>query len=185
VPGSDSPGWLTQEGHPSNQPRLPQPDLRASDAERHQIAQLLGEHYADGRLDESELEDRLAEAMSAKTRWQLSSLVADLPRLADRQPVVPPPRRWRTGLLVVAAGLVLVASRLWWSGWHYAAGVRNMHVVPSAPGLPVRYHVLPGPHVVAGAGVALAMPLLILVGLLVVLAVAVSRRLRRRSDSGR
>jgi hypothetical protein len=80
--------------------------LRVSDAERHEVGRLLGRHFADGRLDEAELDDRLAAAMSARTRGDLRSLFADLPRLgAAAPPAGRPPIRSRW-LAAVAAGLV-------------------------------------------------------------------------------
>jgi len=53
--------------------------LRVSDAERQAVADRLGEHYADGRLDQAELDERVGRAMSAKTRADLGGLFDDLP----------------------------------------------------------------------------------------------------------
>lgn len=55
--------------------------LRVSDAERQEVADLLGRHYSDGRLDKSELDERVSRAMSAKTRGDLNGLFDDLPDL--------------------------------------------------------------------------------------------------------
>jgi Domain of unknown function (DUF1707) len=57
----------------------PQPDLRVSDAERSDVADRLGRHYADGRLDQDEFNERVDRAMSAKTQSDLSGLFDDLP----------------------------------------------------------------------------------------------------------
>jgi uncharacterized protein DUF1707 len=54
-------------------------DVRASDAEREQTAETLRNHAAAGRLDPDELEDRLGRAFAARTRAELTPLVADLP----------------------------------------------------------------------------------------------------------
>ena len=54
-------------------------DLRISDAERAEVADLLAAHYGDGRLDQAEFEQRLDQAMRAKTYRDLSGLLADLP----------------------------------------------------------------------------------------------------------
>jgi hypothetical protein len=54
-------------------------DLRASDADRELIVSGLRVHHAEGRLDEDELEERLAAAFAARTRGELTRLVADLP----------------------------------------------------------------------------------------------------------
>lgn len=55
------------------------PGLRLSDAERAEVAERLSRHYADGRLDEAEFNERLDRAMKAKTHGDLSGLFADLP----------------------------------------------------------------------------------------------------------
>ena len=54
-------------------------DLRISDAERAEVADLLAAHYGDGRLDQAEFEQRLDQAMRAKTYRDLGGLFADLP----------------------------------------------------------------------------------------------------------
>lgn len=70
--------------------------IRASDAERAEVADLLSKHYTDGRLDASELDERIERAMNAKTRGELSALLGDLPQ-PEPQPTValpthqPPP----------------------------------------------------------------------------------------------
>jgi hypothetical protein len=53
--------------------------LRVSDAERQSVADRLGQHFADGRLDQAEFDDRVGRAMGAKTRADLSGLFSDLP----------------------------------------------------------------------------------------------------------
>ena len=74
-------------------------DLRASDAERTEVADRLSRHYQDGRLDQAEFNERLDRAMNAKTRADFSGLFADLPELPDAeqqnhpgQPAGPPIR---------------------------------------------------------------------------------------------
>jgi hypothetical protein len=53
--------------------------IRVSDAERNSVAELLGQHYADGRLDQAEFDDRIGRTMTAKTRGDLAGLFDDLP----------------------------------------------------------------------------------------------------------
>jgi GntR family transcriptional regulator len=65
--------------------------LRVSDAEREAVADRLAEHFADGRLDQAEFDDRVGRAMSAKTRADLSGLFADLSETGA--PAVPEPPR--------------------------------------------------------------------------------------------
>jgi hypothetical protein len=55
------------------------PRLRASDADRERIVQLLREHHAEGRLDVEEFHDRFNAAYAAKTIGELDELLADLP----------------------------------------------------------------------------------------------------------
>jgi hypothetical protein len=53
--------------------------IRVSDAERSAVAELLGQHYADGRLDQPEFDERISRTMAAKTRGDLTGLFDDLP----------------------------------------------------------------------------------------------------------
>ena len=53
--------------------------IRVSDAERNVVAELLGQHYADGRLDQAEFDERISRTMAAKTRGDLAGLFDDLP----------------------------------------------------------------------------------------------------------
>src|SRR5215831_10172309 len=59
--------------------------LRASDGERDQVVAQLQRHFADGRLTQAELEERVGAALAARTRDQLRALTADLPG-ADVRP---------------------------------------------------------------------------------------------------
>jgi hypothetical protein len=58
--------------------------VRVSDAERAEVAERLAVHYSDGRLDRAEFDERVARAMSAKTRGDLNGLFDDLPDLEGR-----------------------------------------------------------------------------------------------------
>ena len=53
--------------------------IRASDGERDQVVAQLQRHFADGRLTQAELEERVGAALAARTRDQLHPLTADLP----------------------------------------------------------------------------------------------------------
>jgi hypothetical protein len=66
-----------QEGEPF--PAVGSHMLRVGDAERDAAAADLGEHFVAGRLGLDELNERLDEVFSAKTRGQLSRIMADLP----------------------------------------------------------------------------------------------------------
>ena len=60
--------------------------MRASDADREALTARLRDHYAEGRLTQDELDERVSAALSAKTFGELRSLTTDLPGPA----VVPP-----------------------------------------------------------------------------------------------
>jgi hypothetical protein len=55
------------------------PRIRASDADRDRTAALLREHHAAGRLTAEEFDERLDQALNAKTLGELDELLADLP----------------------------------------------------------------------------------------------------------
>jgi hypothetical protein len=93
--------------------------MRISDADRAEVADRLSRHYGDGRLDQAEFNERLDQAMRAKTRSDLDGLFADLPdtdvpsALPPKQDVPPVPprhlgRRPRHRIAFIA--LVVVAA---------------------------------------------------------------------------
>jgi len=53
--------------------------VRLSDAERAEVADRLAAHFGEGRLNQAEFDERVAQAMNAKTRGDLSGLFDDLP----------------------------------------------------------------------------------------------------------
>jgi hypothetical protein len=55
--------------------------LRASDAERERAAAEIRDHYAEGRLDDGELAERLGRVYASRTRGELQAIRADLPAL--------------------------------------------------------------------------------------------------------
>lgn len=116
-------------------------NMRVSDAERQAVADSLGVHYSEGRLDQAEFDDRVSRAMAAKTRGDLDGLFDDLP---DPEPTgasrkgnpgdqaVPYRRRRRGGfvrllLLVVLAIVILsaighiFAAVTWFVPWFWIA----------------------------------------------------------------
>jgi Domain of unknown function (DUF1707)/Cell wall-active antibiotics response 4TMS YvqF len=54
------------------------PALRASDAEREQVAEILRHAAGDGRIDVAELDERLQVAYSTRTKAELEALTADV-----------------------------------------------------------------------------------------------------------
>jgi hypothetical protein len=77
-----------------NGPRM----LRIGDAERVAAASALGDHFAAGRLDQVEFDERLGKAYAARTFEDLEPLFADLPEprpvpasVPTAPPLLPPP----------------------------------------------------------------------------------------------
>jgi hypothetical protein len=68
-------------------------DLRASDAERQATADHLKSHFAAGRLDIDEYEERVQRALAARTRRHLEDLVEDLPSVSGGRAVQARPSR--------------------------------------------------------------------------------------------
>jgi hypothetical protein len=75
---------------PSSQPRThglvsrfrysyPDQHIRVSDADRAEVADRLAVHFGEGRLNQAEFDERVAQAMNAKTRGDLIGLFDDLP----------------------------------------------------------------------------------------------------------
>jgi hypothetical protein len=75
---------------------MPESHLRASDADRTTVADVLGGHMSAGRLTVAEYDDRLARAYAARTYGELAELTADLPAAeplpAPAAPPQPAPR---------------------------------------------------------------------------------------------
>jgi hypothetical protein len=95
-----------------------QPDLRVSDAERSEVADRLAEHSSEGRLDQSECNERVEQAMRAKTRSDLAGLFDDLPD-SEASEVTTRPRRRRGYHPVLIAGLIIAIvvatpNLFWW-----------------------------------------------------------------------
>jgi hypothetical protein len=103
-------------------------NIRVSDAERSAVADQLGVHYADGRLDQAEFDERISRAMAAKTRGDLMGLFDDLPDTVPGPAGAPGTarpgdqathyaRRRRGGILrpLILLAIVLVLGS---SAWH-------------------------------------------------------------------
>lgn len=111
------PPW---SGSPRGGPGIPDPSLRVSDAERAQVADALSRHFAEGRLDAQEHDERLQRAMAAKTRADLAGLLSDLPPpVPEAAPVELRRRRGGFVLLLVTTCIFMAAftSALW--AWHF------------------------------------------------------------------
>jgi len=139
--------------------------LRISDQDRELAAAAIREHYAAGRLDSGEFEERLQAAYAARTQGELDALGADLPAL----PAPPPPPPSRRELVSAAlansstaryaaccGGAFVACTLVWaldgahgafWPGWVLVAGlfavVRRLRHGPGRRG---RWHHGPGPR---------------------------------------
>ncbi|MCW2737494.1 DUF1707 domain-containing protein [Nocardioides sp.] len=92
----------------------PDPRLRIADSDRERAMADLAMHYADGRLDHEEYDERLDAIWTARTRADLAVLFSDLPRPQTSQPARPAPRprsreRARLPLLPVLALLIALS----------------------------------------------------------------------------
>ena len=82
--------------------------IRVSDAERQAVTDRLAEHFADGRLDQAEFDERVGRATSAKTRADLNGLFDDLPETGAPAGTDRPRRRYRHPVLLI--GLVVLVA---------------------------------------------------------------------------
>jgi hypothetical protein len=64
------------------------PDLRASDADRERVAEILRDALAEGRLDMAEFEERLDATYQARTYGELAPITRDLPAAGVTAPAV-------------------------------------------------------------------------------------------------
>ncbi|GAA2762771.1 DUF1707 domain-containing protein [Streptomyces paradoxus] len=64
------------------------PDLRASDADRERVAEILRDALAEGRLDMEEFEERLDATYKARTYGELAPITRDLPAAGAPVPAV-------------------------------------------------------------------------------------------------
>lgn len=79
---------MTDDAAPDRRSPGPVPDLRASDADRERVAEILRDGLAEGRLDMAEFEERLESAYQARTYGELAPLTRDLPATAAAAPPV-------------------------------------------------------------------------------------------------
>ncbi len=110
------------------------PEVRAADADRERVAELLRRAHDEGRLDLDEFDERVTAAWAARTYGDLDALTVDLPppALAAAPPAVPepPPDRpavaaWAGAsvLNLVIWGVLAVSTAQWiYPWWIWVAG---------------------------------------------------------------
>jgi hypothetical protein len=89
----------------------PDPRMRIADSDRERAMADLAGHYAEGRLDHEEYDERLDAIWTARTRSDLAVLFSDLPRPRAATPparAVPRGRGRRSGFPLLPAVAVLV-----------------------------------------------------------------------------
>jgi hypothetical protein len=119
-----------------NQGGEPNPSIRASDADRERVVEILRQHTAEGRITADEFEERMTAAYAAKTVGALAELTTDLPvdlaeharrqnelakQAKPRKPVARKAREEFSGL----AGLGVILTTVWvisgagyyWPAW--------------------------------------------------------------------
>jgi len=101
--------------------------IRASDAEREDVARILQQAAGAGRLSAEEAGERLAQASSARFREELTTLIADLPEATDlhsppiayRRPPFGAWLLWGLLRLGVAATLLIGFWAFFGLGWFF------------------------------------------------------------------
>ncbi|MCX2970653.1 DUF1707 domain-containing protein [Streptomyces sp. TRM70308] len=90
------------------------PQMRASDAERDRVAEVLRDALAEGRLTTEEFGERLESVYQARTRAELLPLTADLPHDDEpERPLAPAARGWAErfgGRPTSSGGLALMGA---------------------------------------------------------------------------
>lgn len=161
-PGPQIPGEQPVLGEqPATTPATvaPAAPVRIGDAERDEAVSALGDHFAAGRLNREEFDERADLAMQARFSTDLDPLFADLPKPAAAQPATetvpmrpggPPPwayAMWLLPFVLVAAivGSILLHAPfvLWVLVWFVVMGKiahhrrrysRSRGQFPSRPG---------------------------------------------------
>ena len=102
--------------------------IRVSDADRERVTARLREHFAEGRLSQEELDERLSAALSAKTAGDLRRVMTDLPGPAPVPALAGPLRpagglAFRRGprLWPLAAFALIAAALIPGAGWLFFA----------------------------------------------------------------
>ena len=136
--------------------------LRASDADREQVAERLRQAAAEGRLNADELEGRLQTLFAARTYGELDALLADLPAArsvsTQRRRIARPAAVVGAFTLMLAALGALALARL-----HSAAAVV---VGGPGPGSQLRFRPLADPNqaLILAGSMAAALAVLLVCG---------------------
>jgi hypothetical protein len=115
--------------------------IRVSDADRERVTARLRDHYAEGRITDSELDERVTAALNAKTFGDLRQLMVDLPGPAPvppQQSPQPPRPQWggppwilyrRGPRLLPLVLLVLLVTLVFHGGGWLLAGIFQLFLL--------------------------------------------------------
>jgi hypothetical protein len=112
--------------------------IRVSDADRERVTARLRDHYAEGRITDSELDERVTAALNAKTFGDLRQLMVDLPGPAPVPPQQPPQPQWggppwvryrRGPRLLPLVLLLLLVSLVFHGGGWLLAGIFQLFLL--------------------------------------------------------
>ncbi|MFC4053081.1 DUF1707 domain-containing protein [Actinomadura syzygii] len=103
----------------------PNPDIRASDADRDRVAESLREHCAEGRISMDELQERLEAVYGAKTLGDLQEVTSDLPEEDLYQLPVPASQPKSTASVArpPSGGLEPRRAPQMWAAWAAISGL--------------------------------------------------------------
>ncbi|MDP9863038.1 MULTISPECIES: DUF1707 SHOCT-like domain-containing protein [Streptosporangium] len=94
--------------------------MRASDGDRDRVAEVLREHYAQGRLTVEEFDERLEQLYASRTYGELATLTSDLPDVDLGRLPAPAPRSPERRDIGQAQRKGLTAM---WATWGTASGI--------------------------------------------------------------
>lgn len=83
-PPHDDP-TTAKPGSEAVEPPNPTAGIRIDDAARYKIGEELGRHFADGRIDQDEYEERLERTYAARFDTDLAPVTADLPSIGTNK----------------------------------------------------------------------------------------------------
>ncbi|WP_207939185.1 DUF1707 SHOCT-like domain-containing protein [Actinomadura darangshiensis] len=110
-------------------------EIRIGDAERDAVMVALHDHFAEGRLDRGELDERLDAVLTARTHGDLRALVRDLPSPTGLPEPAPAQKAadWEQGMAVMFGGPGHPA----WQRRHRHMGRRHHRHGPPFPAFPL------------------------------------------------
>ena len=127
------------------------PRTRISDADRERAMADLAGHYADGRLDHEEYDERLDAIWTARTRGDLAILFSDMPRPVAPEVVRTPARRAEAAVPAGARAAHRTEHPLRGAGVAVDLPADVLHGAPARDGV---RSVARSPRLPAAAGVA-------------------------------